>query len=70
MKEGVLADVYDSNLWKEFQNVDGTPFLAKARNYAFMLNFDFFQPMKHQKDYSVGVFYLALLNLPRAERFK
>ena len=70
VKEGVLADVYDSNLWKEFQNVDGTPFLAKARNYAFMLNFDFFQPMKHRKDYSVGVFYLALLNLPRAERFK
>ena len=35
-----------------------------------MLNFDFFQPMKHHKDYSVGVFYLALLNLPRAERFK
>ena len=35
-----------------------------------MLNFDFFQPMKHRKDYSVGVFYLALLNLPRAERFK
>ena len=44
--------------------------LAKARNYAFMLNFDFFQPMKHQKDYSVGVFYSALLNLPRAKRFK
>ena len=35
-----------------------------------MLNFNFFQPMKHRKDYSVGVFYLALLNLPRAERFK
>ena len=68
MKEGVL--VYDSNFWKEFQNVDGTSFLAKARNYAFMLNFDFFQLMKNQKDYSVGVFYLALLNLPRAERFK
>lgn len=26
--------------------------------------------MKHRKDYSVGVFYLALLNLPRAEWFK
>ena len=35
-----------------------------------MLNFDFFQPMKHRKDYSVGVFYLAVLNLPRAERFR
>lgn len=26
--------------------------------------------MKHRKDYSVGVFYLALLNFLRAERFK
>ena len=66
----LLADVYDGNLWREFQTVNGMPFLQKPRNYGFMLNFDFFQPMKHRKDYSVGVFYLALLNLPRAERFK
>ena len=70
MTDGLLADVYDGNLWKEFQTVNGTPFLQKPRNYAFTLNFDFFQPMKHRKDYSVGVFYLAVLNLPRAERFK
>ena len=35
-----------------------------------MLNFGFFQPMTRRKDYSVGVFYLATLNLPRAEQFK
>ena len=46
----------DGNLWKEFQTVNGTPFLQKPRNYAFMLNFDFFQPFKHRKDYSVGCF--------------
>lgn len=34
-----------------------------------MLNFDFFQPMKHRKDYSVGVLYLVNLNLPRNIRF-
>ena len=68
--EGLLADVYDGNLWTEFQTVNGTTFLEKPRNHGFMLNFDFFQPMKHRKDYSVGVFYLAILNLPRAERFK
>lgn len=68
--EDMLADVYDGNLWKEFQSVDGAAFLEKPRNYGFMLNFDFFQPMKHRKDYSVGVFYLATLNLPRSERFK
>ena len=35
-----------------------------------MLNFDYFQPMKHRKDYSVGVLYLVVLNLPHSERFK
>ena len=68
--ENTFADVYDGNLWKEFQNVSDSPFLSNPRNYGFMLNFDFFQPMKHRKDYSVGVFYLAILNLPRSERFK
>ena len=68
--EGLLPDVYDGNLWKEFQTVNRTFFLEKPRNYDFMLNFDFFQPMKHRKDYSVGMFYLAIVNLPRAERFK
>ena len=36
----------------------------------FMLNFDFFQPIKHRNDYSVGVLYLANLNLPRRIQFK
>ena len=35
-----------------------------------MINFDFFQPIKHRKDYSVGVLYLVLLNLPRHLQFK
>ena len=36
----------------------------------FMLNFDFFQHIKHRNDYSVGVLYVANLNLPRSVRFK
>ena len=39
--------------------------MSAPRNYGLMLNFDFFQLIKHHKDYSVGVLYLALLNLPR-----
>ncbi|KAK2549018.1 hypothetical protein P5673_030647 [Acropora cervicornis] len=54
------ANAYDGNLWGEFQTVNGMPFLQKPQNYGFMLNFDFFQPMKHRKDYCVRV----------AERFK
>ena len=53
-QDGHLADIVDGQVWKEFQPVDGKPFLAAPRNYMFMLNFDFFQPKKHRNDYSVG----------------
>ena len=68
--EDSLTDIYDGKLWNYFKNVDGKDFLNAPRNYGLMLNFDYFQPMKHRNDYSVGVFYLVVLNLPRAERFK
>ena len=38
MKEGFLADVYDGNLWKQFQVTNGTSFPERARTYGFMLN--------------------------------
>lgn len=69
-QDGYLADIVDGQVWKKFQSVDGEPFLAGPRNYMFMLNFDFFQPKKHRNDYSVGVLYVANLNLPRSMRFK
>ena len=62
--EGVLTDVTDSRIWKELKD-----FLKDAGRYGLMLNFDFFQPFKHGK-YSVGVFYITLMNLPRSIRFK
>ena len=34
-----------------------------------MMNVDWYQPFKHTT-YSIGVIYLVVLNLPRAERFK
>ena len=34
-----------------------------------MLNIDWFQPFKHRV-YSIGVMYLAIMNLPRSVRFK
>jgi hypothetical protein len=63
--ENTYRDVYDGRVWKEFQ--DG--FLEFKYNYALMLNLDWFQPYKHTQ-YSVGVFYAVVLNLPRAERLK
>lgn len=67
--EGFLADVFDGRVWKEWQYFGGRSFLAAPRNYAFMLNVDWFQPFKHSL-YSVGAIYMVLMNLPRSERFK
>ena len=70
VKDNEMSDIYDGALWKEFMTVDGKGFLSAFRNYALQLNFDYFQPMTRRKDYSVGVFYLVILNLPRTERYK
>lgn len=65
-EEDYLADITDGQVWKDFQTVDGETFLSSPRNYLLMLNFDFFQPLKHKNEFSVGELYLANLNLPRS----
>jgi hypothetical protein len=62
--EGFMTDVYDGKLWKEWEE-----YLALPGNILLMLNVDWFRPYKHTV-YSVGVIYLAILNLPRTLRFK
>ena len=42
--ENKLSDVYDGNIWKEFNSAKHDNFLKSKRNYGIMLNFDFFQP--------------------------
>ena len=69
MPQDLLCDVYDGKIWKSFLNYKGQSFLAEKNSIAFMLNIDWFQPYKHRV-YSVGVIYLAIMNLPRAIRFK
>ena len=64
----VLCDVYDGEVWNQFMCVDNVPFLSLPYNYAFSLNVDWFQPFQHTQ-YSLGVIYLAVQNLPRNERF-
>ena len=66
---GVLGDIYDGRVWKEFQVVNGKPFLNDPYSIAFSLNVDWFQPFKHVTD-SVGAIYLSILNLPRDLRYK
>lgn len=66
---GVMEDVYDGKIWKEFINYNGKPFLADLLSFGMMINVDWFQPYKHVK-YSVGAIYLTILNFPRHLRNK
>ena len=69
LSDDKLSDVYQGNMWKKFLYYDGKEFLCAAHNYAVLLNVDWFQPFKNI-NYSVGVLYIALLNLPRHLRYK
>lgn len=64
-----LADVYDGKLWKEWMKYGGIPYLEVPGNLILMMNIDWFQPFDHIQ-YSVGVIYLVIQNLPRSLRFK
>lgn len=67
--DGWLTDFYDGKLWKQWMSVDSVPLLQTPGNLALMLNLDWFQPFNHTQ-YSVGVVYLFVQNLPRIERLK
>ena len=54
-----LCDIYDGQIWKDFQYINNTPFLAIPHNLALMINIDWFTPFKHSP-YSVGAIYLVI----------
>lgn len=62
-------DVYDGQVWKDFNTDKYSNFLASDYSFGLMLNLDWFQPFQHVK-YSIGVIYAVVLNLPRHLRFK
>ena len=65
----LLSDVIHGTVWRDFKGPDGSSFMSHQRNIALMMNVDWFQPFKHSP-YSVGVIYLALINLRREERYR
>ena len=65
---GVYTDIFDGRVWKEFQVVDGVPFLSVPGNYALQINVDWFAPFKHTA-HSEGAIYMSVLNLPRKESY-
>ncbi len=64
-----MSSIYDGQIWAEFQEYNGKPFLSQPFTYGLMLNVDWFKPYKHL-EYSVGAMYLTIMNLPRQKRFK
>lgn len=61
---GLLCDVYDGAIWKEFASLFLNSFAV-----GLMLNVDWFQPYSHTV-YSVGAVYLTIMNLPHHIRSK
>lgn len=61
-------DVYEGNLWKEMNDINGDKFFLDRRNLGGLLNVDWFQPFSNS-EHSVGVIYMVVLNLSRRIRF-
>ena len=57
--DNILGDCFEGRIWREFQYVDGEPFLAVPKNFGLMLNVDRFQPTLHGSD-SIGGIYITL----------
>ena len=54
--DGVLADVYDGSVWKDFNSDKYSNFLRTPGNLLLSMNTDWFQPYS-KTIYSVGVIY-------------
>jgi hypothetical protein len=68
LPKGTYGDLYEGDVWGEFQKWKDTPFLSRS-GIALMLNMDGFQPFK-RRQYSVQGIYLAIMNLPRHLRYR
>lgn len=69
---GLMVDVFDGNIWKDFQTNPlnpSEPLLSNPNNIGLLLNVDWFKPFK-RSEYKVSAIMMSVLNLPRSERFK
>ena len=62
---GILADIYEGRVWRDFSSILGRPFLSQPNNLCLMLNIDWFNPYD-ETPYSAGVIYFVVQNLPRS----
>ena len=63
---GKMSDIYDGSIWKELSSPN--EFLSVPYSLSLKLNVDWFKLYEHT-NYSVGVIYLTIDNLPRDKRF-
>ena len=63
---GMYTDLYDGTVRSKGE---WPVFLPASKYLSLVLNIDWFNPFKHI-EYSVGVIYLVIGNLPRSERYK
>ena len=63
-----ISDIQDGAFYRNFKDVNGERFFKHKRNVGLMINFDFFNPFKNSQ-YSLGVLYAVIVNLPRECRF-
>ncbi|XP_070568393.1 uncharacterized protein [Ptychodera flava] len=68
--DGHMSDIYDGKVWKEFKSKEGSSFWESPCNFGLMLNCDWFQPYERRCNFSVGILYMVVMNLPREIRFK
>ena len=54
-----VSDLYDGEIWREFQTYDNGLFLSQPNNYALMINVDWFQPFKRRRDISFSIYEFA-----------
>ena len=69
---GILADIYDGKIWKNFPDISGTPYFTQGAadsHLGIMINLDWFQPFESSQ-YSCEAIYGVICNLPREIRFK
>lgn len=66
---GVMADVYDGDVWQSFKTVNGQEFHSSKYSLGLLLNVDWFNPYKHV-EYSVCAIYVSILNFPRRLRYQ
>ena len=64
-----MTDITDGEICKTFKDNQSNLYFSNSKNLGFIMNVDWFQPFKNS-DYSLGIIYLAIINLPREERFK